>query len=219
MNITISPVFQEFQRPNHQMVSGEILNTPTKPKGNKKLRNTLIALGAIAAAGVAIAASVKKGRPIKLEKIAFEKGIASLKETGEKFTGTIIDKLKNGDDILLKYTNGVLEESQRAGSKTFKKVFENINGERIVHKLKDGEEIITNISEKIANALSINNNTRAQEIAQTVQETLLTKHHANKSAEESAKVFEEFFKNQTATDKLKRGAQTVFNFISSKTRK
>lgn len=221
MDITISPVFQQFQRQNHQMISENMINNTPAPKknGSKKLARTLMALGVIAAAGVAVATSIKKGKIFKLDNVTFNKGIATLKEGGEKFTGTIIDKLKNGDDVLLKYKDGILEESQRAGSKTFKKVFENINGAKIVHKFQDDKEIITNISEKIANALPYTYKTRSEKIAQTVQDTLITKNFANKSAEESAKVFEEFFENQTTTDKLKRGVKSVFNFLASKTKK
>lgn len=198
MNITISPVFQEFQRQNHKIVSANIIKG-NSAEGNKKLRNTLVALGIIAAAGIAIGTAVVKRKPIKLDKVAFEKGIATLKETGKEFTGTIVDKLKNGDEIILKYKDGIIEESKRTGLKNIEKFFENVNGDKIVHFVKDGVKSETNVTQKIVNALLKQEDairpkiTRAQEIAQTVQEALFTKHHANKNAQESAKVFEEFF--------------------------
>ena len=112
---------------NIQSFKGTEQETKTTPKevkdGKKKLTLALTALGIAAAAGAAIY-TIRKGQVVKLSDIKFDKGVASLKEDGEKFTGIIKDTLKNGDKVILKYENGIIKNSSRQGSKSLKKIYE-----------------------------------------------------------------------------------------------
>ncbi len=94
----------------------------TKKDGKKKLALTLAALAATGAA-IAIGAAILKGKDTKLVDIDFNKGQALL-PTGEKFSGTIKDKLPNGDNIKLVYQDGILQQSTRKGAVNFIKNYE-----------------------------------------------------------------------------------------------
>ena len=123
----------------------ETKSAPKEEKGGKK--KLALALGALAIAGAAAVAIYKtsKGQGVKLADITFEKGIASLKEGGEKFTGVIKDTLKNGDKVVLEYTDGVIQKSTREGSKNLQKIFSKAeNGNRLVTIIEDGKERIVN---------------------------------------------------------------------------
>ncbi len=118
----------------------ETKSAPKEEKGGKK--KLALALGALAIAGAAAVAIYKtsKGQGVKLADITFEKGIASLKEGGEKFTGVIKDTLKNGDKVVLSYKDGVIQESTREGSKNLQKTFSTAkNGSRIIKIIENGE--------------------------------------------------------------------------------
>lgn len=115
--------------------------------GNNKLKKGLVALavlGSAVVAGIAIykgfgnktvqevSETVNEVKAKLLKDVKFDKGIASLPD-GSKFTGVIEDTLKNGDKITLRYTDGVIQKSQRSGSKTIEKVYETrFNGDKIV---------------------------------------------------------------------------------------
>ena len=89
----------------------------------KKLVIALSSLAAIGAAGIVIAANVKKGKlPQKLANIKFESGIAKDKR-GNLFTGIINDTLKNGDLVQLTYKDGVIQSSARQGTKNLSKTY------------------------------------------------------------------------------------------------
>ncbi len=116
--------------------------------GNKKLKNALIGLGIASAAAIGLYAVTHKS--FKLSDISFEDGFACLKKNGKDFTGRIKDTLKNGDNIILEYKNGIIQNSQRTGSKNVSKLFEYSNGEKIVHSNINGTETIVNITKKFA---------------------------------------------------------------------
>ena len=101
--------------------------------GTKKLLLALGALGTVAAASIAI----YKGKGFKLSQIDFNNGVASLKN-GEKFTGKIKDNLANGDKIVMEYVDGTLKKSARSGSVNVVKVYETVNGEKIISKSVNG---------------------------------------------------------------------------------
>ena len=122
----------------------ETKTTSTEVKdGKKKLALALTALGVTAAAGIAIY-KASKGQAVKLSDIKFEKGIASLKEGGENFTGIIKDTLKNGDKVILEYENGIIKNSSRTGANiSLRKIFTNDeNGERLIKIIQNGKKRI-----------------------------------------------------------------------------
>lgn len=97
---------------------------------NKKLALTLGIIGAIGLAGIGAAIKIKKGQMPNpqdgvalLKQIKFEKGTATIKKTGNNFTGKIIDKLKNGDEIVLEYVDGKIKSSARKGKVNFIKTY------------------------------------------------------------------------------------------------
>ena len=111
--------------------------------GKKKLALALTALGIIATAGIVIY-KASKGQAVKLSDIKFDKGLASLKEGGEKFTGIIKDTLKNGDKVILEYENGIIKNSSRTGANiSLQKIFTNDeNGERLIKIIQNGKKRI-----------------------------------------------------------------------------
>lgn len=106
---------------------------------------TIITVGAIAFNTI----RGKNSKITKLKDIKFDKGIASLSD-GSKFSGKIEDKLKNGDNIVLEYIDGVLQKSSRSGSLNFEKTYETINSEKIVKTIQNGKTNEINIT-KIQN--------------------------------------------------------------------
>ena len=78
--------------------------TSTPESKNNKLKLALSALGVLGAAtAIGIAIYKHKNPVVSLDKINFDKGIASLKKTGENYTGQIKHTYSNGDKIVLEY--------------------------------------------------------------------------------------------------------------------
>ncbi len=136
---------------NIQSFKGTEQKTKTAPQevkdGKKKLAIALTALGIAAAAGIAIY-KASKGQAVKLSDIKFDKGLASLKESGNKFTGIIKDNLKNGDKVILEYENGIIKNSSRTGANySLQKIYTlNANGEKLVKIIENGKECTKNIT-------------------------------------------------------------------------
>ena len=133
--------------------SSNATNSNTESKqienGNNKLKKALIGLGVIGTAGIALALVIK-GKGHKLSDIKFDRSIATIGNDGEKFTGTIVDKLKNGDKITMVYKDGVLQGAQRKGKINIQKTYTtNENGEKIVKKIVNGTEQEINITKKV----------------------------------------------------------------------
>lgn len=113
------------------------LSTKKEEASNKKGK-----IAKIIAAGMALTAvtagviyTVKKGKTIKLKNMTPDR----FKQIqADKFTGKIKGKLKNGDKIVMEYTDGVLKKSARKGSVNFEKAYETINNEKIVKKTVNG---------------------------------------------------------------------------------
>ena len=139
----------------------------TNKQQKSKKTKAALAFGIIAAAVIAVLGSIyalkKTGKidkaddiidkaeditknVFKLADVNFSEGVAKLKN-GSNFNGTIEDVLKNGDKIKLIYADGVIKSSTREGQKNFEKVFEVINGEKIVTEIKDGVSSKINITE------------------------------------------------------------------------
>ncbi len=152
---------QHVQKQNLESKS-DTVELSIKKEQIKKSKKSL-AFGMIAAAAIAILGSVyslkKTGKidkageigknVFKLADVNFDKGVAKLKD-GSNFTGVIEDVLKNKDKITLQYVDGAIQYSSREGQKNFEKVFEVVNGEKIVTEIKDGVSKKTNIT-KIQN--------------------------------------------------------------------
>jgi hypothetical protein len=107
-------------------------------KSDKKAKiKKILAIGAAIAAVGLTAYAIYKGRGVKLSSINFDKGTA-LTKSGKKFTGVIKDKLKNGDKVVMKYVDGVLQKSTVSGKENFEKVYKVVNGGLIVTKTANG---------------------------------------------------------------------------------
>ena len=137
----------QFQGARTRMPEQNYVSKPQQiENGDEKLKKALIGLGVIGATGIALAVALKKGKA----KINYNKGIATIGEEGEKFSGKIVDKLKNGDKVTRVYKDGVLQSSQRAGKVNFEKIYTtNESGEKIVKKIVDGAEQEVNITKKV----------------------------------------------------------------------
>ena len=88
---------------------------------------------------------VEKLKTLKLEEMTSDK-FKQLK--ADKFTGQIEGKLKNGDNVVMEYINGILAKSTRSGEVNFEKAYkiDTTNGDKIVKKTVDGLTTTTNIS-------------------------------------------------------------------------
>lgn len=176
-------------------------NTSEKKKINKKKIGIIVgaALAAAAAAGGIIYA-VKTGKIGESKKIAkkaikelkdikFDKGVALIKESGERFTGQLNHTLKSGDKVALEYADGVLQKSTRSGKVNFEKIYKTINGEKLVYKTADG------ISGSVVNI------TGKQKEAKLIQEKLKS------ILENQDKLTSEEFLAQTSEIKYKSKSQ------------
>lgn len=152
-----SSVFNEmnFNKQNTQTVRVNLepqSDTFVSSKADKKSTIKKIAIGVgigTVIGGIAVGIITHKKLPnsIKLKDIKFDKGIAST-ANGEKFTGIVKDKLKNGDKITLEYVDGVIQNSKRSGSRNFEKTFKtNDAGHKIVKTLENGAEKILDITQ------------------------------------------------------------------------
>ena len=194
---------QYSQNPNLELKPDSV-ELSTKKESLKKSKLAL-AIGVITASVATVLGCVyalkKTGKTDKLDDIAknafkladvdFNDGIAKLKD-GSNFTGVIDDVLKNGDKIKLEYTDGIIKKSTREGQKSFKKVYETINDEKIVTEIKD------NVVDKI-------NITTIQNSAKTQQEKLknLLSNNSDLSIEDFKKQTDEIqFKSKEQKDKI-----------------
>ena len=157
---------QYSQNPNLELKPDSV-ELSTKKESPKKSKLAL-AIGVITASVATVLGCVyalkKTGKTDKLDDIAknafkladvdFNDGIAKLKD-GSNFTGVIDDVLKNGDKIKLEYTDGIIKKSTREGQKSFKKLYETINDEKIVTEIKD------NVVDKI-NITTMQNSAKTQ---------------------------------------------------------
>ena len=126
-------------------------NTTTNPvkkeeikDGDKKSMNALKWAGIIAAGTLLVGGTiyaVKKGKTAKLDDIKFEKGTATLKEGGEKFSGTISDTTKGGKKIKMTYKDGVLQSSTYKGENKIKKAYDYAESGELSKVVKNRNEI------------------------------------------------------------------------------
>lgn len=149
-----------------------------KKKDNTKLKLALAGLAVASIAAIGIAYKISKGQSVDLSKINFDKGVASLKENGTKFTGTVKDTLKNGDKIILQYENGILKQSSREGIKNIQKIYDTVNGEKIVKIIENGQTRISNITQLAAQG--------KEKAAKLAEEARLAQERAVKLAQEQA---------------------------------
>lgn len=117
-------------------------------KDNKKILLSLAGLSAIAAGAVAL---YKNKNPKFNIQFTNKDGVAYLKGTEEKFTGTVVKKLKSGDRITLEYSDGIIQKSKREGKVTFEKIFEIVDGKHKV-TIKRGNDVKCSIIEDIKEA-------------------------------------------------------------------
>ncbi len=186
---------------------------------NKKIKLALLGL---AATGAAITAGVLvyKGKTSKLSDVTFDNGKA-LTNSGDAFSGIIKDKLPNGDSIKLKYENGILLNSKRSGSVNFSKSFKIQNGDKIATTVTSEGVETTNITkirkealDKIAKQEKVAEQAariKAEQAAKQAAKQAQREYNApfenalsNKSAEESALVFQEDHKAKIKKEAIKR---------------
>ena len=95
------------------------INSLDKNK-EKILQKTLIGLGIASSATLAVAGVIclKNKKPIQftLNDIKFDKGLATLKKTGEKFSGTVVHKTKDNSTVSLTYLDSVLQEAKKVNA-------------------------------------------------------------------------------------------------------
>lgn len=95
------------------------INSLDKNK-EKFLQKALIGLGIASSAALAVAGVIclknKKPSQITLSDIKFDKGLATLKKTGEKFSGTIVHKTKDNSTVSLTYLDSVLQEAKKVNA-------------------------------------------------------------------------------------------------------
>lgn len=238
-----SAVYSDIEKPFKDAIPP--IQTPQvdmKKLDDKKLEYALLGLGIATVATIGIGSCILAHKPIKLNKITFEKGVASLKKNGEKFSGKVKDTLKNGDKIVLEYKDGIIQSSNRIGSKNISKKFEYLGGNKIVHSTKGGKISTINVSEKIAKVKAeiaekearkiaqikaeanrrIENSAKAELLATQAQQRYNAPFEnalANKSARQSAEVFEESIRaevrNRQISENLAKqkaeAAQELFN--------
>lgn len=178
MNLSINNFSQKINFQNQIPTKSKKSDLPSNDNNIKVDKGILMltCLGITMAAGVAIL----KGKSGKvnpeslgetitniadksklLKEIDFNKGIASIKNTNEKFSGVISDVLNNGDKITLEYSQGILQKSTRSGGKNFTKVFKEVNGDKIVETIENNATRttnITNIEKKVKEAQDKLNN-------------------------------------------------------------
>lgn len=58
----------------------------------------------------------KKAVQVTLNDLKFDKGLATLKKTGKKYTGTVIHKTKDNATVSLSYLDSVLQEAKKVNS-------------------------------------------------------------------------------------------------------
>ena len=118
----------------------------------------LIGLGALAVIGVATVA-IAKNKKVPFEfnvdefkKIGkFDKGVATLNKTGEKYTGKITCQLDDGSYVLMEYADGLLQKSKKTakdGAEIFNKIYER-NDEGAIKVVKNLIKGADGVSEKI----------------------------------------------------------------------
>ncbi len=185
-NIQAMKLSQTVSRTNNVQFSPiEETQAPQKiENGDDKLKKALIALGVIAAGTAAVAIAVKTGKSHKLTDINFNKGIASLPD-GTKFSGKIKDTLQNGDKIVLKYKDGIIQSSTRTGEKAIQKTYETVNSERIVNIVENGVERKFNLT-KTAEAAKKQLAKSPDETLQAVTEAAQSAPKATEAATEAA---------------------------------
>lgn len=181
----------QLQKPQEKQ---EVKTTTTPIKNdNKKLSNVLLALGALGAAGIGIAIAVKKGKASK-----------ATQEVSE---------------ALNKTTKKAAQEASETAAKTVEKAAEEIGG-----TAKKGAKKIALTSKKATQTLEQSGNKAVQEeiakastpasiasqrhIEQQNLNDLLTGQKANKSAKNSAAVFEEAF-NKTEQENAQKALEAA----------
>ncbi len=128
------------------------LAQPKEADKSKNLTKALVCLGVLGATA-AIGSVIYRGQFSKLENIEFDKGFAKIKGQTGGFSGTVKDKLKNGDKITLTFKDGVIQSSTRKGKVNFAKTYEISNGEKIVKTTVNGVTEEKNITQLAKNAL------------------------------------------------------------------
>ena len=133
---------------NTQYATNQNLNTQksdkielSTKKNDDKSKTKLLAIGlAVAAVATAAILCIKKGKASKLQNFDF-------KNVPSDFTGKVKGKLKNGDKVVMEYNNGVLVSSVRSGKKNVSKIYETINGKKIVHITSDNKTSTINLTQ------------------------------------------------------------------------
>lgn len=185
--------------------------TKPNPAEEEKPKNTLKMLGVLGTAAVAIGGGLyfiktrgsKKTPEIKtfkLDAVEFKKNsnIAMLKDSNEKFSGTISDA-KAGNTFELIYKNGILQEStntNKAGEKISKKFKYNENG-KLTEVISGDKKIAYSYDEKgkITSAVSGDKKTefaydkdgKLSEMTKDGEKTSFSKEHEGKGKDEDIK--------------------------------
>jgi len=101
---------------------GDIVELSTKKNNTKKKIAIVAAILAVVGLVATAINHIKKGRPVDISKITFDKGNA-LAENGKAFTGTVQKLYDNGDKVLIDYKDGLIQKSKRIGENAFEKVY------------------------------------------------------------------------------------------------
>lgn len=115
MNSSYLAIKKTFQKEIYQNKKNKDVKQIQK---SKKLEYALIGLGIVATVAVSGVLCLKNKKPVQitLNDIKFNKGLATLKETGEKFTGTVVHKTKDNAIVSLTYLDAVLQEAKKVNA-------------------------------------------------------------------------------------------------------
>ena len=178
----------------------------TTKNDNKKSKAKIIALAATIT-GVATAAvlCIKKGKTAKLQDFDF-------KNIPAGFTGKVKGKLNNGDKLVMKYDNGVLVSSTRSGSKNVSKLYQTVDGEKIVKITENNKTTTKNIT-------AVQNTVKNE---QSKLKTLLDKNDEMSSSDFNMKALDIKYKSnnqQKTIDKIISDKKAVEEKIAEYNRK
>jgi len=111
----------------------------------KKLQKSLICLGIVASATLVVAGVIhlknKKPIAVALKDLNFAKGFATLKKSGEKFTGTVFHKTKDNATVSLTYLDSTLQEAKKVNADdtiAYVKKYTNDGNKKVTSILKPG---------------------------------------------------------------------------------
>lgn len=150
-NYTLPQIYSQFNYQPQTQMQKEVKQSAQSPikNGDKLLLAGLAGLATVGVVGI----YALKHKTVKLSDIDFALGEAQ--KSGKKFTGTISDKI-NDKKIILKYKDGVLQQSQFKGVK--KEYLTNELGEKIV-KITEGS------NSREVNLTQVQNNVKTEQKA------------------------------------------------------